>query len=90
MEMGVERCRRLFEKTGLVITAYGSDDNLITLEGVEWEFSVMCADSTPETLEDVRPASPDPVDKEHSPGSHGKNDDSDEGGGENNIGATMN
>ncbi|CAN0572255.1 unnamed protein product, partial [Laminaria digitata] len=35
IEMGVDYRRRLFEKTGLAITADGSDDNLINLEGME-------------------------------------------------------
>ena len=34
LEMGVEYRRHLFEKTGLGITADGSDDKLINLEGV--------------------------------------------------------
>ena len=47
----------------------------------------MGADSTPETLEDVLPASPPSVDEEHPPGSSDEDDDSDEGGGESNSGA---
>ncbi|CAN0514932.1 unnamed protein product, partial [Laminaria digitata] len=35
IEMGVDYRRRLFEKAGLAITADGSDDNLINLEGME-------------------------------------------------------
>ena len=85
--MGVEYRRRLFEKTDLAITADGSDGNLINLEGMEREFSFMDADSTPERVKDVLPASPAPADEEHPSGSSDEEDDSDEEGSEGNSGA---
>ena len=88
MEMGVEYGRRPFERTGLAIIADGSDDNLINLERMERESSFMDADSTPERLEDVLPASPAPADEQHPPGSSDEEDDSDKDGGESNSGAT--
>ena len=65
------RCRRrLFEKTGLAMTADGSDDNLINLEGVEQgTYSFMDVDTTPEPLEDVLSISPALADEENPPGS---------------------
>lgn len=83
VDMGVEYRRRLFEKTGLAMTADGSDDDLINLEGVEGVFSFMDMDVTPEPLEDVLPVSPAPADEEHPAGSSDEDDDSDgeEGGG---------
>ena len=62
--------RRLFEKTGLAMTADGSDDNLINLEGVEQgTYSFMDVDTTPEPLEDVLSISPALADEENPPGS---------------------
>ena len=62
--------RRLFEKTGLEMTADGSDDNLINLEGIEQgTYSFMDVDITPEPLEDVLSISPAPADEENPPGS---------------------
>ena len=62
--------KRLFEKTGLAMTADGSDDNLINLQGVErGTYSFMDVDTTPEPLEDVVPISPAPADEENPPGS---------------------
>ena len=61
--------RRLFEKTWLAMTADGSDDNIINLEGVErGTYSFMGVDSTPEPLEDVLPISPAPADEDNPPG----------------------
>ena len=82
VEMGVEFRRRRFEKTGLAITTDGRNDNLISLEGMEGEFSFMAADSPPEPLGDVLLASPAPDDEEHPPGSSDEEDDSIEEGGE--------
>ena len=63
--------RRLFEKTGLAMTADGSDDNLINLQGVEQgTYSFMDVDASPEPLEDVLPISPAPADEENPPGSN--------------------
>ena len=60
--------RRLFEKTGLALTADGSDDNLINLEGVEQgTYSFVDVDTTPEPLEDVLSISPAPADEENPP-----------------------
>ena len=53
---------------------------------MEREFSFMDADSTPERLEGVLPASPAPADEKHPPGSSDE-EDSDEEGGESNSGA---
>ena len=62
--------KRLFEKTGLAMTANGSDDDLINLQGVErGTYSFMEVDTTPEPLEDVLPISPAPADEENPPGS---------------------
>ena len=62
--------RRLFEKTGLAMTADGSDDNLMNFEGVEQgTYSFMDVDTTPESLEDVLSISPAPADEENPPGS---------------------
>ena len=62
--------RRLFEKTGLAMTADGSDDNLINLQGVEQgTYSFMDVDTSPQPLEDVLPISPAPADEENPPGS---------------------
>ena len=62
--------RRLFEKTRLAMTADGSDDNLINLQGVEQgTYSFMDVDTSPEPLEDVLPISPAPADEENPPGS---------------------
>ena len=70
-----------------MITADGSDDNLIHLDGVEEECSFMDADSTPEPSGDVLPASPAPAEEEHPSGSGDEEDDPDEGVGESNSGA---
>ena len=63
--------RRLFEKTGLAMTADGSDDDLINLEGVEQGTYSACMDvnTTLEPLEDVLSISPAPADEENLPGS---------------------
>ncbi|CAN0135266.1 unnamed protein product, partial [Ascophyllum nodosum] len=62
--------RRLFEKTRLAMTADGSDDNLINLEGVEQgTYSFMDVDTTPEPLEDVLSISLAPTDEKNPPGS---------------------
>ena len=50
VKMGVEHCRRPFKKTGMAITADGSDDNLINREGMEGEFSFMDVDSILDSL----------------------------------------
>lgn len=82
VDMGVEYRRRLFEKTGLAMTADSSDGDVINPEGVEGTFSFMDMDITPGPLENVLPASPAPADEEHPPGSSDEDDDSDgkEGG----------
>ena len=52
------------------MTADGSDDDLINLQGVErGTYSFMEVDTTPEPLEDVLPISPAPADEENPPGS---------------------
>ena len=51
------------------ITADGSDDNLINLEGMEGVISFLDTDSMPEPSEDVLPVLPAPSDEEHQPGS---------------------
>ena len=62
--------KRLFEKTGLAMTADSSDDDLINLQGVErGTYSFMEVDTTPEPLEDVLPISPAPAEEENPPGS---------------------
>ena len=62
--------KRLFEKTGLAMTADDSDDDLINLQGVErGTYSFMEVDTKPEPLEDVLPISPSPADEENPPGS---------------------
>ena len=70
IDMDIRYRRRLFEKTGLAMTADGSDDNLINLQGVEQgTYSFMDVDTSPEPLEDVLPISPAPADEENPPGS---------------------
>ena len=52
------------------MTADGSDDNLMNLEGVQQgTYSFMNVDTTPEPLEDVLSISPAPTDEENPPGS---------------------
>ena len=69
IDRDVRNCRCLFEKTGLAMTADGSDNNLINLEGVELgTYSFMDVDTTPEPPEDVLPISPAPADEENPPG----------------------
>ena len=52
------------------MTADGSDNSLINLEGVEQGmYSFMDVDTTPEPLEDVLSISPAPADEENPPGS---------------------
>ena len=87
VETAVEYRRRLFEKTGLAVTADRSDDNLTNLEGMDGGFSFIDADSTPQPLEGVLPTSPAPADEEHPPGSSDDEDDSKEERGERNSGA---
>ena len=74
--MGVEHRRRLFEKTDLAISADGSDDNHINLEGMEGDIFFLDTDSTPEPFEDVLTASPAPTDEEHPPGASDEDDES--------------
>ena len=87
VETAVEYRRRLFEKTGLAVTADRSDDNLTNVEGMDGGFSFIDADSTPQPLEGVLPTSPAPADEEHPPGSSDDEDDSKEERGERNSGA---
>ena len=87
VETAVEYHRRLFEKTGLAVTADRSNGNPINLQGTEGGFSFMDADCMLEPLKDVLPASPAPADEEHPPGSSDDEDDSEEEGGERNSGA---
>ena len=65
--------RRLFEKTGLAMTADGSDENLINLESVErGTYSFMDVNTTPEPLEDALLISPAPANEKNPPGSSDK------------------
>ena len=82
VEMDVEYRGRLFKRTGLAITADGSGDNLINLEGIEGNFFFIDADSTPEPLEDVLPASPATAQEKRSLGESDEEDDLDKEGGE--------
>ena len=60
---------------GLVMTADGSDDNFINLEGVErGTYSFVDVDTTPEPLEGVLLISPAPADEENPPGSSDKDE----------------
>ena len=64
------------------MTADGSDDNLINLEGVErGTYSFMDVDTTPEPLEDVLLISPAPADEENPPGSRDEDESETEGEG---------
>ena len=45
--------RRLFEKTGLAMTADGTDHNLINLEGLDGPYTFMNADDGREPWDDV-------------------------------------
>lgn len=75
-EMSVEYRWRLFEETGVRITADGGDGNLvINLEGVKTVFSFMDMDITPEPLEDVLSLLPAPADDDDPPGSSNEDDD---------------
>lgn len=68
-EVGVEYRRCLFEKSGMVIIADGSDsDDLIDVEDAQGAFFVVGVDTTPQPWEGVLPASPVPAEKEHPPG----------------------
>ena len=70
IDRGIKCRRRLFEKTGLAMTADGSDDNLTNIEGVErGTYSFMGVDTTPEPLEGVLPISSAHADEENPPGS---------------------
>ena len=82
VEMDVEYRGRLFKRTGLAITADGSGDNLINREGIEGNFFFIDADSTPEPLEDVLPASPATAQEKRSLGESDEEDDLDKEGGE--------
>ena len=54
----------------LAMTADGSDDDLINIQGVErGTYSFMEVDTTSESLDDVLPISPAPADEEKPPGS---------------------
>ena len=76
------RRRRLFEKMGLAMTADGSDDNLINIEGLErGTYSFMDVDTTPEPLEDVLPISPALAEEENPPGSSDEDESETEEGG---------
>ena len=50
--------RHLFDKTGLMMTADGTDDNLINLEGLDGPYTFMNADGGREPRDDVQPFSP--------------------------------
>ena len=50
--------RHLFDKTGLMMTADGTDDNLINLEGLDGPYTFMNADDSREPRDDVQPFSP--------------------------------
>ena len=50
--------RHLFDKTGLIMTADGTDDNLINLEGLDGPYTFMNADGGREPRDDVQPFSP--------------------------------
>ena len=70
IDSDIENRTGLFEKTGLAMTADGSDDNVIRLEGMtQGTYSFMDVDTTPESQEGVLPISPAPADEEHPPGS---------------------
>ena len=61
------------------MTADGSDDNLINLEGVEQgRYSFMDVDTTPEPLEYMLSISPAPTDEENPPGSSDESESEEE------------
>lgn len=71
--------RHLFKKTGLAMTADGTDDDLINLEGVpKGTYSFMDVSTTPEPLEDVVGSSPAPADEEYPPGSSDEDESDDD------------
>ena len=94
IDSDIRYCRRLFEKTGLAMTADSSDDNLINLEGVEQgTYSFMDVDTTPGPLEDVLSISPAPADEENPPGSSDESESEEErvkSGGAGNVKTLMN
>ena len=62
------------------MTADGSDDNLINLEGVEQgRYSFMDVDTTPEPLEYMLSISPASTDEENPPGSSDESESEEEG-----------
>ena len=63
--------RRLLETTGFAMTADGTDDNLISLEGLDGPHTSMNADDDMEPRDDVQPLSP--ADEEHREGSCDEN-----------------
>ena len=65
--------RRLFEKTGLAMTADGTDDDLINLEGHDGPYTFMDADDGKEPRDDVQPFAP--ADEEHPEGSSDEDDE---------------
>ena len=69
------------KKAGLAMRAQGSDNHLITLEGVTQAMhSFIDVGTTPEPQEDVLPISPAPADEEHPPGSIDEDESDDEEG----------
>ena len=65
--------RRLFETTGLAMTAEGTDDNLINPEGLDGPYTFTNADDGREPRDDVQPFSP--ADEEHPEGSSAEDDE---------------
>ena len=57
----------LFEKTGLAMTADSTDDNLVSLEGLDEPYTFVNGDDGRESRDDVQPLSP--AVEEHPKGS---------------------
>ena len=79
IDSNIKNRTRLFEKTGLAVTADGSYDSIINLEGVtQGTYLFVDVDSTPEPQEDVLPVSVAPANEKYPPDSSDE-DESDDG-----------
>lgn len=75
--------KRLFPKTGLAITADGTEDDHINLKAAEGPYTFMDTEHCDEPIGDILPISPAPADEEHPARSSDEEDDEDEEGGGN-------
>lgn len=73
--------KRLYQKTGLILTAGGSDDYLINLEGHEGEYIFMHAREGTMPLDEIR-VSPASADEKYEAGSSDEEEDEFKSGGD--------